>query len=413
MDKLTREQREYAVGRLVRLIEHRDITQQDLAAQSGVTQPTICKIEKGYREPGSPDRYLPGDEILAKLFSPLGHKLSDIVTETDRIADVIFGYLATPLTGLSSKQDDVLRSTIRQIRNITADPEFSDRPFEMYWPGDHTHPTKHSDVTAGQVYITDRTRAATHDFILMLCACTSYGVGQENEIASQGGVPAIRLVPEKLSRMMKGSFLRTHDICFAGSLDDEIRFDNEQLRSALIAVRHEHFRRLGLYRGMNGDSFGGRLEMLINTRHGNREEFANDLGISTSYLHSLIGESFAVSNPSIRLLKRMAIRLDVNVSYLIGESLESDTVWSESNAAWHVWIEQNPDVSATDAVSLRNEWRSAYQLSRRERSSMSTISHRRESAKQMSVADWNAKYRAQRREKLKTGASNGEDALQF
>jgi len=43
--------------------------------------------------------------------------------------------------------------------------------------------------------------------LVIFCGEPSYGVGQENEIATQAGTPAIRLVPPKMSRMMEGSFM--------------------------------------------------------------------------------------------------------------------------------------------------------------------------------------------------------------
>src|SRR6202020_3365944 len=105
-------------------------------------------------------------------------------------------------------QDAELRKVVMRIRDIAADPQFSSPPFEIYWPGDFTHPKLNGDIPASQVYITDRTRASTHDFIILFCGAPSYGVGQENEIATQAGVPAIRLVPQGLSRMMIGSFAK-------------------------------------------------------------------------------------------------------------------------------------------------------------------------------------------------------------
>lgn len=41
------------------------------------------------------------------------------------------------------------------------------------------------------MYLIDRSRASTFHFLVILCGAPSYGVGQENEIATQAGVPAI------------------------------------------------------------------------------------------------------------------------------------------------------------------------------------------------------------------------------
>src|ERR1700727_2597462 len=99
MSELTREQVEFAVGRLVRLVETRKITQTHLEQTSGVNQSTNSKILSGRQEPGA-EKHAPSEETLTKLFSAIGLKLNDILNESDRLADQLVGYMATPLTGL-------------------------------------------------------------------------------------------------------------------------------------------------------------------------------------------------------------------------------------------------------------------------------------------------------------------------
>ena len=388
MSELTREQVEYAVGRLVRLVESRGTTQTQLEQASGVNQSTISKIFSGWQEPGA-DKYSPSEEILTKLFAAIGLKLNNILNESDRFADQLVGYMATPLTGISAAADKEIRRVVKLVSDIAAGEEFSAPKFEIYWPGDHTHPKQHAGIPAGQVYITDRSRASTHDFIILFCAVPSCGVGQENEIATQSGVPAIRLVPKTISRMMSGSFLMSTDILFDGSLETGIVLDSERLKNALHQIRETYFRHRALYRGMNGDAFGDRLRKLADDRCGDYEQFAHDLGISLSYFHSLLEEPFAVSNPSARLLKRMGMRLGERVGYLIGESEETDPIWIESDASWRPWIEKTPGIEAATALRVKDEWRHDYAMTRRER--LTATSHR-SSLKRMSEADWDKLY---------------------
>lgn len=411
MKQLTREQSEFAVASLVRLIEHRDIKQEVLEAASGVNQSTISKIKTGSRELGS-EKYIPSEEILTKLFKALGLKLSDILNESDRVGEEIYGYLATPLTNLSPAQDVGLRKVVQQIREIAADPLFSSPQFEIYWPGDFTHPKLHSDIPASQVYITDRTRASTHDFIILFCGAPSFGVGQENEIATQAGVPAIRLVPPGLSRMMLGSFAMATNITYSGTLETGITFELEKLRTAMAEIRQTHFRNRAFYRGINGDAFGDRLRALIDDRCVGPEQFAHDLGISNGYLHSLMGESLAVSNPSIGLLKRMAHRLNERVSYLIGDSEENDPVFIESQVAFRSWIQGDPEVRAGAAFALRDEWKHEYALRRRDQAEISLTSHRRSIAAPMKTKDWDIRYQKYIKTHAK-GIANAENASLF
>jgi transcriptional regulator with XRE-family HTH domain len=407
MQELTTEQTEYAVGRLMRIIESRKIKQTQLEQWSGVNQSTISKILSPSQEIGG-DRYTPSEEVLRKLFQALGLKLTDIIIESDRIADEILGYLATPLTGLAPNAEKEVRRVIDLIRDVASEKEFNSPRFEIYWPGDHTHPLQHADISPSQVYVTDRSRASTHDFIIIFCGSPSYGVGQENEIATQAGVPAIRLVPRVMSRMMTGSFIHTIDLAYSGQLETGVRFDPEELRAALAAIRKAYFRHRALFRGINGDAFGSRLRKLIDDRCGDYDHFAADLGISLSYLHNLMEEPFAVSNPSARLLQRMALRLGERVAYLIGESEESDPVWVESNAAWRSWIDKTSGIDAGLALQMRDEWRQEYSTSRREQQSSASF---RRPTLLMREPDWDKRYQRTNKVHRRDGANADQPTL--
>src|SRR6266478_1577594 len=335
MKELTKEQVEYAVGRLQRLAEFRKFSQTQLEQMSGVNQSTISKIFSRAQDPSL--------EVLKKLFQAVGLKLGDVLNETDGLAHELFGYL------------------------------------------------------------TDRSRASTHDFIILFCGSPSYGVGQENEIATQAGIPAIRLVPTGMSRMMSGSFIKAIDITYTGSLSGGISFSLEEVRKALREIRCVYFRYGALYKGMNGNGFGERLRKLVDDRSGDYQKFAADLGIGLSYLHALMEEPFTVSNPSIRLLKRMAVLLGESVAYVVGESQETDPIWVASNACWHAWVTQTPNLDAAAAVVMRDQWREGYRF---ERSKQSTASFRK-SNRAMRESDWDKLYR----QSAKKVSSVGEGQL--
>jgi transcriptional regulator with XRE-family HTH domain len=407
MAELTNEQVEYAVGRLERLIEARGITQTSLAAASGVKQSTISKIITGRKEAGA-EKYTPSKEVLTKLFLALGLPLADILHESDEVPEEILGYLATPLTGLTGPEESHLKTVVRTVREIASEKVFEAPRFQIYWPGDHTHPKEHADVPASQVYLTDRSRASTHDFIILFCGKPSYGVGQENEIATQAGVPGVRLVPPSISRMMVGSFARAENVKYSGSLQTGVAFDAGEFRAALTEIRKIYFRDRALYRGMNGDGFAPRLRRLVDHRCGDYEQFARDIGISLSYLHNLMEEPFVVSNPSIRLLKRMAVRLGERVSYLIGESDKSDPLWIDSNASWRSWIDKTPGVEATTAIQMRDDWRNEYAVARREQ--VTQASHR-ESLRRMREADWDRRYKQLIKSKGQRGRERDSPSL--
>ena len=398
MKDLSKEQSEYAVSCFVSIYQSREIKQTELERISGVDQSTISKIVRS-RDDG--EKYTPSADVLQKLFQALGFKLADILSESDHLADEIVGYLATPLTGLSPKEDDEVRRVVAAIRSLAAEPQFSNPRFEVYWPGDHTHPTQHAAITAAQVYVTDRSRASTHDFIVLFCASPSYGVGQENEIATQAGVPAIRLVPQAgLSRMMLGSFVHATDIAYSGSIESRVILDELKLRNALEEIRSSYFRNRALYRGMTGNGFGTRLRKLLDDRcNGDQIQFATDIGVNLTYLHKMMDEPFIVSNPSALLLKRIAHRLGERVAFLLGEEEQNDPVWVESNASWHSWIEKTPGLDAQIVIRMRDDWRNEYAEEKREKQNHASF---RKSSRRMREADWDKRYQRT----IKEGMSN-------
>ena len=383
------EQIEYALGRLVQLVASRETTQTQLAQISRVNQSTISKILSSSQDGG--EKYVPSEDILKKLFQALGLKLSDILNESDCLPDEILGYLATPLTGLSESADKQLRQVVSKIRSAAAHKQFEAPRFEIYWPGDHTHPLLHAGISATQVYVTDRSRASTFDFIVLFCGAPSYGVGQENEIATQSGVPAVRLVPEHgMSRMMIGSFISAIDIRYSGTLETGIVFNAKDLQAALQEIRKIYFRRRAMDRGLNMDAFGVRLKRLIDDRcSGDYIQFSSDLGISLAYLHTLMKEPFAVSNPSACLLARIAARLGERIAYLLGESDENDPVWIESNASWRQWINNTTGIDAREALELRDQWRTDYRMAFRGQESSASF---RNSMRPMKEVDWDKEY---------------------
>lgn len=381
MKQLSNEQIEFAVGHLQQLVESRGLSQTQLEESSGIAQSTISKILKRSLDP-SP-------EALKKLYRAIGQNLSHIVNDTEVFGHELIGYLATPLTGLATSEDAELRKLVDEVKGVLARPEFHDPRFDLYWPGDYTHPVKNLDIRPNQVYLIDRARASTYDFIIILCAAPSYGVGQENEIATQAGLSAIRIVPKGMSRMMTGSFINAINIEYEGTLSTRIAVNQDELVDAIGAIRRAHYRRQAFYKGQTEHNFGERLSKLINERGGDYNDFADDLGINLLYLHALMQEPFNVSNPSIRLLRRMAALLGESVSYLIGESEQADSVWIDSQASFRAWLESKPHLPAGNVFQMRDQWRQDYRLNKTQPVSVSS----RKPTTPMTVSGWDRLYR--------------------
>lgn len=403
MENLTVEQLSFAIATLENLVNARALTQTQLEDLSGVKQSQISKILSRQADP-SP-------EVLVKLFKALGLKLDDILHDaTIASADELLGYLATPLTAVvtSPGQSAELERVVAELRRCALAEEFANPRFNLYWPGDYTHPTRHPDFRPNQVYLTDRSRASTFDFIVIFCASPSYGVGQENEIATQAGLPAIRLIHPGISRMMSGSFLHAIDVEYSGSLERGITFEGKEVAKALRQIRKTHFRHRALFRGMNGNDFGQRLRGLLDDRSGDYKGFAADLGINLLYLESLMNEPFTVSNPSARLLKRMSVLLSVSVGYLLGEAFETDSVLRESLGTWNSWVDSTPGLDAGIANRIKKEWQEDYGRSRKP--AAASLVSLRDINGGMRSTDWDKKYQEAMK---KTKGGNGAQQQRF
>jgi transcriptional regulator with XRE-family HTH domain/nucleoside 2-deoxyribosyltransferase len=114
-------------------------------------------------------------------------------------------YLASALTDLSKEDREKVFGISRQLKSLCALHGVA-----LYLPFEHTDPLAHSDIPAPQVYERDRKQVVTSDFLLVFCAAASYGVGQENEIAANQGVPVVYLIQKgsRVSRMLLGSDTR-------------------------------------------------------------------------------------------------------------------------------------------------------------------------------------------------------------
>ena len=395
MNALKPEQVKYAVTFLRDLMEKRGIKQTALGNDSGVAQSEISKILHSEKTPSL--------EQLSKLYKALGFKLSEILHGIDDSPEEILGYLATPLTAVvaDGNKEKCLTSVVQRLKNIASATEFSEPCFNLYWPGDFTHPVNHKQISAKQVYITDRSRASAFDFIVLFCAEPSYGVGQENEISTQAGLPAIRLAPEGMSRMMLGSFIRSTDVEYSGSLATTVDFDESEFKAALREIKKLYFALQALYKNMNGNEFGKRLRLLIDDRIGDYRMFADDIGVGLGYVKAMMEELFTVSNPSARILMRMSARLNVSVGYLLGESPQVDPVITESKASWLQWLKSSSGINGVLAVEIWEDWEKEVSYAR----SPSVGSARNLTGKTaMKAANWERRYQ----EKARTSGNGSQ-----
>ncbi len=352
MKQLTVEQIHLAVKRLDRYMKARGESQQSIEAKAGISQSTVSRILNGVQ--------IPSIETLTKILDAIGVPPDEILDDPDALPSRLVGYFATPLTAVASNPvaDTELRRVVREIITLTEDPQFTDRPFTIYWPGHHTHPKDNPTIPDRQVYLTDRAHASAHDFLILFCAEPSFGVGQENEIAAQAGLPAIRLIPERISRMMTGSYLRAVDIRFSGSLVTRIHFDKSEFLNALRQMRKLHVASRAFYKGVNNNRFRERLRQLMTSMDTSIRELAENLGISPDYVQAMCDEHVVISNPSLHLLRRIARQFDVSIGFLVGDDDHFQPLWvRETKDSWFRWLKQAPQVDGAVAVQMYEDWR--------------------------------------------------------
>ena len=234
---------------------------------------------------------------------------------------------------------------------------------------------------------------------------------KENEIATQAGLPRLRLVPKGISRMMSGSFIQACDVEYSGTLESGVEFEREEIVRALSQIRKTCFTHKALFRGMNGNEFGERLRKLIDDRSGDYIGFAANLGVNRLYLDSLMAEPFAVSNPSARLLKRISALLNVSVGYLLGETFETDPALRESLGTWNNWVESTPGLDAGVANRIKKEWQDEYGRGKKE--AAVGVASLRSTNGAMHVGDWDKRYQQEIKSGDRTHALRSKKRLFF
>jgi transcriptional regulator with XRE-family HTH domain len=160
-----------------------------------------------------------------------------------------------------------------------------------------------------------------------------------------------------------------------------------------------HFRHRAFYRGIEQDGFGARLADLVKDHAGDYRTFAEDIGVSLSYVLAMMNEPLTVSNPSSQLLLRMAGRLGVSVAYLLGESRELDNVMSESKTNWFAWMRENTTLNSRVAVEVLDEWRAQHQHTQ----TLATVKSFRAIERPVSLVETNERYEARKRKPSDNG----------
>jgi transcriptional regulator with XRE-family HTH domain len=296
---------------------------------------------------------------------------------TEQATTHLRAYMATALTGLPDSEREKIFALGYKLRSLCVDHEVV-----LYLPFDHTDPVAHADVPASLVYERDRRQVVTSDFVLMLCSSASYGVGQENEIAADNGVPVAYLVQNgcQVSRMLLGSDTRKIVISY-DSVDDLIPQVKQFLSGTVPGLRERRLK-LGTPEPLG---LGARLADLRTRSDITRRTIADLVGCDEQWLTRLEENPAEEASLTLSRLRTIATFLSVDIAYLLlgatGSSdermrrsldhlkslaREEDMSYKDYEELWEFYLQDTKSrigfVAATrnTHVVSKEQWRSWY-----------------------------------------------------
>ncbi|ABF40125.1 transcriptional regulator, XRE family [Candidatus Koribacter versatilis Ellin345] len=218
-------------------------------------------------------------------------------------------YLASALTGL----DEVERSLIIHLSDVVA-LVCRSVDIDLYEPRKSTDPVHHADVSATEVFITDRKRVVSSDLLIHLCHFPSTGSGEELSFAYESLVPIILIAPgeRSVSRMVTG----------IPSLKIDIRYrEPEHLRAMLeerlIEIRPFLEQRKLTIDGFSQNIVGSRIRELRLEAGLSLGDLAKRVGLTEQGLQNIEENVDTISNPGLTVLRWIATALKTTVAELV------------------------------------------------------------------------------------------------
>lgn len=350
---------------LQRAMDAAGLKQGGLAEDIGLSQSTISRMVRGELQPSlaqldqlakacGVNRYalIGGTEIAAN------YPESTLVTLEPNAPIKWLGYFASALTGLSEPQREQLFAEAATVRAASEQI----RAF-LYEPRLFTDPVLHRDVSAERVYSIDQAQVSRSHFLVLHTSHTSFGAGQELEIAKNAGLPIVMLQAEGsvVSRMVRGTT----------AVLIEVPYARDQLAAALaiawpslaaaLADRHT---------GAHGDAeitygLAERIRAARKTARLDESKLAALVGLRRHGIEDL--ESGVDHSPGLPLLRRIAQVLRTSVSQLVDGTVERledvDPVVSQSRSNLD-HLGTTDDVLHREAQQVWDEWLREYTQAR-------------------------------------------------
>jgi transcriptional regulator with XRE-family HTH domain len=315
-----------AFGKKIKFLRtSRHWTQNDLFDHSGVSQGELSRIENGnFRElnidtiKSLADAFEVSAEILVR-----GTTFAQLFGQSDVLAvgrpyegDPFTCYFASALTNLTDKQLREIEALDQKVHEILAN--YQSYPILLYRPRLNTSPKFNPEVSARQVYDIDQGRVTTADLIILAALFPSLGAGMELQLALQSCSSIILLVKEgqPLSRMVEGCPARKVIIRYKNLPDLESKLV-EVLNELLPVLAEFRFSQLEPNKEKLDLELGERIRLLREQRGMDQATLARMIGVDSACIQSLESKPEQISNPSLRLLRRIARALGAAESYII------------------------------------------------------------------------------------------------
>jgi transcriptional regulator with XRE-family HTH domain len=311
-------------NRIKELRMARGWTQGILSEHAKVSQGEVCKIEKGHVNGLKSETITKLADALevrpetlthGTVFSSLFGQSSLLTGAEFGEAPTIVAYFASALTGLTAEQMAEIAELDERVDQVFRG--YSAYPSALYRPRKKTSPTDNPDISAREVYEIDQERVASADLVILATVFPSLGAGMELQLALQAGTTVVLLRKQglKLSRMVLG--------CPAAIETIEYH-DLDNLENKLVKLLDELMPSLAKFRFLHTDAsdsghfeLGERISFLRRERHLQPGDLARMVGVNIAYIESLESKSERITNPSLRILRRIARTLLTTETYLI------------------------------------------------------------------------------------------------
>lgn len=328
------------LGKKVRgLRNHKYLSQDELAQKAGLSQSEVSKIETGQFRGLNEEtirRLSKGLEITPEILAR-GTRFAALFGQAEILpfgpiddGPPFTAYFASALTGLSPRRKKEVYALDEKVSDICK--KYSAYSVALYRPREYTSPEDNSELPSREVYETDRERVVTADLIIFAAIFPSLGAGMELELAHQAcsTIILLRKKNQKVSRMVTGCPVPMVEVEYSSLRDLEGKLVTAMNRVLPIIAQA---RLLHPQNTLTAYDLGHRVSQVRKQRNLTPESLAAMVGVDTPYIEALESRPEQVTNPSLRIIRRIAKALHVSDSYLISGYVipihQTDPVFSQ------------------------------------------------------------------------------------